>query len=242
MTENAKGETSHDTIRDFYDSEYYSNLEIQGEGRLPWHCKMVGRRIGDVTGKQVLDIACGTGEWLGFFRYRGAAAVAGIDLSRKAIDVCTRRLPGGEFHCGPAESLPFADQRFDVITCMGALEHFLDKPRALDEMRRVAKPDAVFLILVPIAGFLTRRLGLYGGTHQVDAREDVLELEEWDRLLHDAGLTVVARWRDLHPVSWSWIKQGSPLIWPIRAAQALALAVWPVRWQYQVYHFCKLRT
>jgi 2-polyprenyl-3-methyl-5-hydroxy-6-metoxy-1,4-benzoquinol methylase len=199
---------------------------------------MVAQRIGDVAGKEILDIACGTGEWLGFFRSRGAT-VAGIDLSHKAIEICTERFQDGEFHCGPAESLPFADKRFDVITCMGALEHFLDKPRALAEMRRVAKPEAVFLILVPIAGFLTRRLGLYGGTHQVDAHEDVLELEQWTQLLQESGLKVLKRWRDLHPLSWSWIRQGSPFVWPFRAAQALALSLWPVRWQYQVYHFCK---
>jgi len=29
-------------------------------------------------------------------------------------------------------------------------------------------------------------------------------------------------------------------IWraPLRAAQALALAAWPLSWQYQVYHLC----
>ncbi|MDR3323719.1 MAG: hypothetical protein LBS89_05910 [Zoogloeaceae bacterium] len=50
---------------------------------------------------------------------------------------------------------------------LGALERFLDKSRALAEMRRVTKPGAVFLILASIAGFLTRRLDLYGGSHQV---------------------------------------------------------------------------
>ena len=29
--------------------------------------------------------------------------------------------------------------------------------------------------------------------------------------------------------------------WPLRTAQALALPVWPLSWQYQVYHLCVLR-
>ncbi len=188
--------------------------------------------------RAVLDVACGTGEWLDFFRDQGAS-IAGIDLSQKAIEQCVRRFPEGKFVCGPAETLPFEDRTFDLVTCMGSLEHFLDKPAALSEMKRVAKGNARFLILVPNAGFLTRRLGLYGGTHQVKAREDVLDLASWASLLEGAGLHVTDRWRDLHPISWSWIAKGSPLGWPVRAAQALALATWPISWQYQVYHYCR---
>lgn len=225
-----------DSIRDFYDNEYYANL---GHGvRLPWHSRRIGQRLGDMSGRQVLDVACGTGEWLGLFQDQGAA-VAGIDLSQKAIEVCRKRFPEGDFHCGPAEILPFADARFDLVTCMGSLEHFLDKPRALEEMRRVAKPDATFLILVPNAGFLTRRLGFYRGTQQVKAKEDVLELGHWNELFQQSGLIVLDRWRDLHPLSWHWISRGNPLAWPMRALQALALTIWPVKWQYQVYHYCK---
>jgi hypothetical protein len=69
--------------------------------------------------------------------------------------------------------------------------------------------------------------------------EDVLDLTEWDRLFRAAGLRVIERWRDLHPLSWQWIFQGRALAWPIRAVQALALAAWPVKWQYQVYHYCQ---
>lgn len=225
-----------DSIRDFYDNEYYAH--VSRNSRLSWHCRRIGARLGKMSGLQVLDVACGTGEWLGFFHDHGAS-VAGIDLSQKAIDECRKRFPSGEFACGPAESLPFADARFDMVTCMGSLEHFLDKPQALAEMRRVGKPDARFLILVPNAGFLTRRLGLYGGTQQVRAREDVFELATWSELFDAAGLQVMARWRDLHPISWSWISRGGMSAWPIRAAQALVLAMWPIRWQYQVYHYCR---
>jgi ubiquinone/menaquinone biosynthesis C-methylase UbiE len=229
-------EDKFDSIRSFYDNEYYA--AATPNSRLPWHCRRIAARLGDLTGKQVLDVACGTGEWLDYF-HRGGAEVSGIDVSCKAIDVCLKKFPGGDFHCRPAESLPFDGHSFDLVTCMGSLEHFLDKPKALQEMRRVAKANARFVILVPNAGFLTRRLRLYSGTEQVKVREDVLELAAWRQLFEAAGLRVVEQWRDLHPLSWSWIRHGSPLVWPVRAAQALALAVWPIAWQYQVYHYCR---
>lgn len=227
-----------DTVRQFYDSEYYAVVS-KGD-RLPWHCRVVARRFGPFTGKAVLDVACGTGGWLAYIRELGASTIAGIDLSTRAIDACRQRLPEGEFHCGPAEMLPFPSAAFDVVTCMGSLEHFLDKPAALAEMRRVLRPGGCIVLLVPNAGFLTRRLGLYGGTQQRAIKEDVLSLDAWRSLMEGADLRVEARWRDLHPLSRSWILRGSPLAWPVRAVQALALACWPLAWQYQVYHRCSV--
>jgi SAM-dependent methyltransferase len=225
-----------ESIRAFYDNEYYGH---GAPSPLPWHSRAIAARLGNMTGRHVLDVACGTGEWLELFRQQ-SASIAGIDLSQKAIDACLARFPGGEFVCGPAETLPFADAQFDLVTCMGSLEHFLEKPRALAEMKRVAKPGARFLILVPNADFLTRKLGLYRGTQQVKAREEVLDLVAWNNLFEQAGLAVTARWRDLRPLSWSWIARGNVLVWPLRALQAFALALWPLRWQYQVYHYCRV--
>ena len=108
-------------------------------------------------------------------------------------------------------------------------------------MVRVAKREAIFLLLVPNADFLTRRLGLYGGTQQAEVREDVRTLAGWEGLFDSTGLRVTRRWRDLHVLSWSWIAQGKWYSWPCRAAQALALPFWPLSWQYQVYHLCEIK-
>jgi SAM-dependent methyltransferase len=224
-------------VRDFYDQDYYAETDgVHAHGT--WHDRVIAGRLGDLRDKQVLDVACGLGQWLDLLHRRGAR-VSGIDISERAIAQCRQRFPDGDFQVGPAETLPFADGRFDRVTCMGSLEHFLDKPGALREMLRVAKADARFLILVPNAGFLTRRLGLYGGTNQTKIREDVYSLDEWRALFESAGLVVEQRWRDLHPLNWRWISYGPAWLWPIRAAQALALPLWPMSWQYQVHHYCR---
>jgi SAM-dependent methyltransferase len=240
MTEQQRpAPVGHDDVRDFYDTVYYGNDASQAT--LPWHVRSVANRLRPVRDREVLDIACGAGQWLAEMRHRGAR-IAGIDISSRAVERCRERLPGADIQEGVAESLPFADGRFDLVTCLGSLEHFLDQPLALREMRRVAKPDAQFLILVPNAGFLSRRLGLYGGTGQVAIRETVRPLDEWSAMLADAGLRVDARWRDLHPLGREWITHGPAFGWPLRAAQALALAAWPIAWQYQVYFLCSSAT
>jgi SAM-dependent methyltransferase len=169
------------------------------------------------------------------------AITAGIDLSQVAVEICRKALPKAEVHCGPAEKLPFADQEFDFISCLGALEHFLDPEVALGEMVRVAKPAAQLLLLVPNIDFPPARLGLYHGTDQSNLREELRSLAGWQELFESAGLKVLKRWRDLHVLSRQWITLGPWPYWPLRFAQALLLPVWPLSWQYQVYYHCRLR-
>jgi SAM-dependent methyltransferase len=223
-------------LRHYYECVYYGNEQvIQAPTH---HFRRLAARLPILPGQRVLDVACGSGEWLVSVRNAGAFPV-GLDLSEKAVAVCKRALPGGVFCAGVAERLPYADDRFDVVSCLGALEHFLRPELALEEMIRVARRGATFLFLVPNSGFLTRRVGLFQGTHQTDIREEVRSLSEWKELFASAGLTVTKQWRDLHVVSWSWIKRGAWYEIPLRAAQAAALTLWPISWQYQVYHLCK---
>ncbi len=231
--------TDHHQVKRFYDEEYYSN--DQGPSELPWHMRVVASRLGRLECRSILDVACGSGEWLQELHKRGAN-VSGIDISRRAVERVRARLPDADIREGVGEELPFDDGQFDLVTCMGSLEHFIDQPLALKEMLRVAKSDATFLILVPNSGFLTRKLGLYRGTGQTAIRETVRSISEWTEMMEGAGLRIRAKWRDLHPLSRHWICSGSAWSWPLRGMQALALAAWPIRWQYQVYFLCGSRS
>lgn len=228
--------TKHKDVEHFYNSVYYKD---QKNSDIPWHMRKVAARLNLKSQDSVLDIACGTGDWLKVLEQSYKVKVSGIDISASAVHLAQENIPNADIHHGIAEQLPFDSKQFDVITCMGSLEHFLDQPAALKEMLRVAKPDAKFLILVPNSGFLTRRLGLYKGTNQTSINETVRSIEEWSDMLRDAGLEIISVWRDLHPLSRGWIAQGAFWQWPIRALQAIALSIWPVGWQYQIYFLCK---
>jgi ubiquinone/menaquinone biosynthesis C-methylase UbiE len=235
--EKVREAADHATVRDYYDRFYYR--DVASETAIPRHYRRLARRFAPWNGRRLLDIGCGTGLWLRAATALGAIP-AGIDISRVAVDACRKHLPGAELHCGPAERLPFGDRQFDFVSCLGSLEHFLDPENALREMVRVAKPAATLLLLVPNADFLPRRLGLYSGTHQSAVREEVRTLREWQDLFESVGLKVNARWKDLHILTLSWITRGAWFLWPVRAAQALLLPLWPLSSQYQVYHDCTL--
>lgn len=227
-----------DAIRKFYNCEYYRNATAKPHRSR--HYSRLASKIKLQAGQNVLDVACGMGNWLLAVKQYGAIP-SGIDLSQKAVDVCKSVISDGEIYAGSAEELPFEDKKFDLITCLGALEHFIDPKKALQEMIRTARDDARFLLLVPNKDFLTRKLGLFSGTGQSDVREDVRTLEEWRELFESAELEVIQRWQDLHILAWSWINAKKWYHVPLRAAQALALVFWPLAWQYQVYHLCRKR-
>jgi SAM-dependent methyltransferase len=225
-------------VRDFYDQIYYRTHSFTRE--VPRHLRRLALRFQPWKGARLLDVACGPGMWLRAAAELGAIP-AGIDISEVAVKVCREALPQAELYCGPAEKLPFADCQFDFVSCLGALEHFLDPQSALREMVRVAKPAAQFLLLVPNADFPPVRLGLYAGTDQSGVREELRPLQGWQEFFESAGLVVLNRWRDLHVLSCGWITLGPWHFWPIRLAQALMLPVRPLSWQYQVYYHCRLQ-
>ena len=45
-----------------------------------------------------------------------------------------------------AERLPFSDKSFDVVTCFHTLEHTRDLPRAVAELRRVARKQLIVIV------------------------------------------------------------------------------------------------
>lgn len=228
---------NHKDVREYYDQVYYKEL-TSPRGHPSRHLQGLAGKLALKKTDRVLDVACGSGEWLRVAQEL-VSEVAGIDISEKAIEACRKAMPDGRFSTGPAEELPYTDNEFDVVTCLGSLEHFLDQRGALKEILRVAKQDARILILVPNSGFLTYRLGLYQGTNQQNIRETIRSLDEWTTLFERAGLEVNRRWKDLHVVSRSWVFRAPVYLVPLRLIQAAMLVVWPLSWQYQVYFECR---
>lgn len=227
--------SENESIKKYYDEVYH--LESGSDGYYRSHLKRLGSKIDIRKGERILDVACGTGEWL-MVAHEFGAEPSGIDLSSTAVAYCKKKLPTAEFHEGPAESLPFPSRQFDIVSCLGALEHFMDPDKALQEMARVGCDTARFLILVPNDGFLPRRLGLFRGTRQVVAREIVRPLQEWESMFHRSGLRVEKRWKDLHIVSREWIFCGSLPRNLMRLLSAMIIMFLPVALQYQVYYLC----
>jgi ubiquinone/menaquinone biosynthesis C-methylase UbiE len=95
-----------------------------------------------------LDIATGAGHTAMAIAPRVERVIA-TDITRqmalKASELAlSRGINNMDVCMADAESLPFRDSGFDLVTCRIALHHFSDVPRAVSEAARVLKPGAVF--------------------------------------------------------------------------------------------------
>lgn len=95
-------------------------------------------------GDRVLDVGCGTGQLaMAVAAIVGDDNVAAIDPGEGVVEVCRRRVPGGDVRVGAAEALPFADAAFDAVLAQLVVNLVDDPPAAVREMARVARPGGV---------------------------------------------------------------------------------------------------
>ena len=94
---------------------------------------------------QLLDVGCGAGMFMRLAARRGAT-VTGIDAAAPFIAIARERVPDADLTVGEMESLPYADDSFDVVTGFNAFQFAADPGNALREAARVARPGAPVLI------------------------------------------------------------------------------------------------
>lgn len=110
----------------------------------PWgrYASQIERRalldaVGPLTGRQLVDVGCGTGRFTAAFE-RAGARVTGVDRDAGMLAVAASRVTGPLIEAD-AHELPFPDARFDVATAVTLLE-FADRPeRIIDELVRVTR-------------------------------------------------------------------------------------------------------
>lgn len=103
--------------------------------------------------RTVLDAGCGSGRNIAYFLQNGFS-VYGIDQSEHAVelakrlsaDLCPDHSPD-KFKLAAIESLPFDDEKFDLVICSAVL-HFANDAEHFDSMLRslwrVLKPGGYF--------------------------------------------------------------------------------------------------
>ena len=108
----------------------------------------------------VLDVGCGPGLLLATLAAKYPDLIlAGLDIAPEMIRVATQRLCGrADIRLGDAESLPWAGPSFDYIFCVDSFHHYPNPQRALNEFRKVLKPNGRVILADPTAPLPIRRL------------------------------------------------------------------------------------
>jgi SAM-dependent methyltransferase len=102
---------------------------------------------------EVLDAGCGSGGTTAWLSRWGR--VTGVDLMPVALQLASRR-GIRRLLCGSIEVLPFAAERFDLVTSFEVLYHLRvgDDAAALAEFQRVLRPGGLALVRVPAHDWL----------------------------------------------------------------------------------------
>ena len=98
-------------------------------------------------GKDVLDVACGTGVLMPDYLKRKVASVTGIDISPKMADIARAKFQQREVTilCGDVETEDFGKQ-YDCIVIYNAFPHFPDPERLIARLSGLLKPGGTLTV------------------------------------------------------------------------------------------------
>jgi len=97
----------------------------------------------NLSGKHVLDLACGTGRWLQKLSAGGIGMGVGVDLSAAMLRVAGSKTEiHGRLARADCQRLPFDASVFDLVVCSFALGHLRDLGAVVRELGRVTQAGA----------------------------------------------------------------------------------------------------
>lgn len=102
--------------------------------------------IGPLSGKRVLEVGCGSGNWLEMLS--GAGSLSGIDLDSGRAARAAARFPSADVRAGDASRLPWESGSFDVVLQSTVFSSILDpgmRRAVASEMLRVLAPGGAIL-------------------------------------------------------------------------------------------------
>lgn len=111
--------------------------------------RLVLRHIGDVAGRDILEIGCGDGDLAVRLAELGGR-VSAIDASEQMIAAARQRASAHHanvnFRLGIAQQIPFEDGSFDIVVAVTILCFVRDATPVFREIARVLKPGGRLVI------------------------------------------------------------------------------------------------
>ena len=144
-------------LEEFYSSQYGglndSSASVQIKDKEYYDARWqdildsISEKMGDLRGKSVLDIGCGWGQALLYFKEKGLECY-GFDPAQSAIDFA--KAQGLNVKCSGLQDADVFGKRFDIVVLVNVLEHLPDPEKILKEIReKIISPDGILVIDVP---------------------------------------------------------------------------------------------
>lgn len=137
---------------------YAAHRQIHG-GVLHQLCS---RQRGLGPNPAVLEVGCGTGNYIGALSARLSGSGCGLDPSASMLARAHGRPDCGVWVQGSAEEIPFADESFHLIFSVDVIHHVTDKPGFYRETARALRPGGWVCTVTDSADIIRRREILSG--------------------------------------------------------------------------------
>ena len=187
---------NQETIKDWFNNTYTTRGFSYLRPKEAYYIFM--ELLGVKSNEKLLDVACGLGQLLKVANDYDLD-MYGVDISDVAIEMAKAQLPTANLSVANAETLPFENETFDYITCLGSLERMLDLNAVLKEQVRVAKPNAKFCYMVrnsERASWKVIKNGL--GIINKKGHQGAKSMAEWTEIFEKQGLKV----EQVHQDQW----------------------------------------
>lgn len=140
---------STEELQRVYDEEYFAAGELPNalEFRAPVFEECLERldRMRPYRGR-LLDVGCGTGEFVAAAARRGWNA-SGIEIAASTAQAA--RSKGLDVRCCTVTSTPYADNSFDVVSFLDVLEHVAEPMRDLERVHGLLVSGGLIVVRVP---------------------------------------------------------------------------------------------
>ena len=140
--------THKDLIRTHFDSYAPTWHDRLANHVYAMRYRAVERMVTNVKAGSVLDVGCGTGDFVQLFD-TSRTRYLGIDISENMIAECRRLFPGREFRVADGDAIDAPDASVDLVLSIGVLEYLKDPVSHLKELSRVTKPGGHIIVTVP---------------------------------------------------------------------------------------------
>ncbi len=116
-------------------------------------CDMAYEYAGKKSLDKIVDVACGTGDMMDFWRDRSEKAgvsigeIVGVDPSVGMVDVARKKYPKFNYPISKATEIPMQDEGADILSITYGIRNVVEREEALLEFNRVLKKDGLVVIL-----------------------------------------------------------------------------------------------
>jgi 2-polyprenyl-3-methyl-5-hydroxy-6-metoxy-1,4-benzoquinol methylase len=130
---------------------HYKKTQLDSYTGLPISESRLNRCLGDLknglSGKLVLEAGCGAGRFTEVLLKKGSILISS-DLS-SAVEVNQENFPVSDRHMiiqADINDMPFADESFDVVICLGVIQHTPDSEKTIEDLYRLVKKGGSLVI------------------------------------------------------------------------------------------------